>query len=143
LGLYAQSPDDCAAVAADFKRRASQYQRTIKCVSYPFVLWRETEREAKQERRKLLDQMDREGVENFARAMGINSGSYDLFTLKMLALGAGAMPVIGTKEQVAEKLAKLYRNGLDGMLLVFLSYLEDTLRFEREILPLLEQLDVR
>jgi alkanesulfonate monooxygenase SsuD/methylene tetrahydromethanopterin reductase-like flavin-dependent oxidoreductase (luciferase family) len=74
-------------------------------------------------RRNILDQMDREGVTNFARAMGIGSGSYDNFTLEMLALGAGAMPIIGTKEQVAEKLALLYRGGLDGMLLVFLSYL--------------------
>jgi alkanesulfonate monooxygenase SsuD/methylene tetrahydromethanopterin reductase-like flavin-dependent oxidoreductase (luciferase family) len=87
--------------------------------------------------------MDRQGVENFARAMGIGSGSYDRFTLEMLALGAGAMPIIGTREQVAEKLAKLYRDGLDGMLLVFLSYLEDTIRFQKEILPLLEQLGVR
>jgi len=87
--------------------------------------------------------MDREGVENFARAMGIGSGSYDNFTLEMLALGAGAMPIIGTREQVAEKLAKLYLGGLDGMLLVFLSYLEDTVRFQREILPPLEQLGVR
>jgi alkanesulfonate monooxygenase SsuD/methylene tetrahydromethanopterin reductase-like flavin-dependent oxidoreductase (luciferase family) len=61
----------------------------------------------------------------------------------MLALGAGAMPIIGTKEQVAEKLALLYRGGLDGMLLVFLSYLEDTVRFEKEVIPLLKQLDVR
>ena len=53
------------------------------------------------------------------------------------------MPIIGTKEQVAEKLAGLYRNGLDGMLLVFLSYLEDTVRFGNEIMPLLKQLDVR
>jgi hypothetical protein len=57
------------------------------------------------------------GVENFARAMGIGTGSYDNFTLEMLALGA-VMSVIGTREQVAEKLANLYRGGLDGMLLV-------------------------
>jgi alkanesulfonate monooxygenase SsuD/methylene tetrahydromethanopterin reductase-like flavin-dependent oxidoreductase (luciferase family) len=140
--IGAQSPDHCASIAADFKGRAQQYDRGIKCVSYPFVLWRETEREAQQERRKILDKMDREGVENFARAMGIGSGSYDSFTLEMLALGAGAMPIIGTREQVAEKLAELYRNGLDGVLMCFLSYLEDTLRFRDEILPLLRQLGV-
>jgi dimethylsulfone monooxygenase len=141
--IGAQSPDDCAVIAADFKQRASRYDRTIKCVSYPFVLWRETEREAQQERRKILDNMDREGVENFARAMGIGSGSYDQFTLEMLAFGAGAMPLIGTREQVAEKLAKLYLDGLDGVLMCFLSYLEDTVRFRKEILPLLRQLGVR
>jgi alkanesulfonate monooxygenase SsuD/methylene tetrahydromethanopterin reductase-like flavin-dependent oxidoreductase (luciferase family) len=67
----------------------------------------------------------------------------DQFTLEMLALGAGAMPLIGTREQVAEKLVKLYENGLEGELMCFLSYLEDTVRFREEIVPLLRQLGVR
>jgi len=129
--IGAQTLDDCASIAADFKQRARRYNRTIKCASYPFVLWRETEREAQEERRNILDQIDREGVTNFARAMGIGSGSYDNCTLEMMALGAGAMPTIGTREQVAEKLAQLYRDGSDGMLLVFLSYLEDTVASKR------------
>jgi alkanesulfonate monooxygenase SsuD/methylene tetrahydromethanopterin reductase-like flavin-dependent oxidoreductase (luciferase family) len=141
--ISAQSADDCAAIAADIKRRAHRYNRAIRCACYPFVLWRETEREAQEERRRILAEMDRQGVENFARALGMGSGSYDSFTLEMLAFGAGAMPVIGTKEQVAEKLATLFLAGVDGVLMCFLSYLEDTVRFRNEILPLLQQLGVR
>jgi FMNH2-dependent dimethyl sulfone monooxygenase len=60
----------------------------------------------------------------------------------MLTFGAGAMPIVGTAEQAAEQLAKLYMAGVDGVLMCFLSYLDDTIRFRREIVPLLEQLGV-
>jgi alkanesulfonate monooxygenase SsuD/methylene tetrahydromethanopterin reductase-like flavin-dependent oxidoreductase (luciferase family) len=66
--------------------------------------------------------------------------SFDNFTLEMFALGGGALPIFGTREQVAENLDRLYRSGMDGVLMVFLSYYEDTLRFQREIMPLLRQL---
>jgi len=75
-----------------------------------------------------------------ARGLLPQSGSFDQFTLEMFALGGGALPIFGTREQVAESLDRLYRSGMDGVLMVFLSYYQDTLRFEREIMPLLRQL---
>jgi alkanesulfonate monooxygenase SsuD/methylene tetrahydromethanopterin reductase-like flavin-dependent oxidoreductase (luciferase family) len=60
----------------------------------------------------------------------------------MFTLGAGALPVVGTAEQVALKLKRLYDLGMDGVLMVFLSYYEDTLRFGKEIMPLLRQMGV-
>jgi len=62
--------------------------------------------------------------------------------LEMFTLGAGALPVVGTAEQVALKLKRLYDLGMDGVLMVFLSYYEDTLRFGKEIMPLLRQMGV-
>jgi alkanesulfonate monooxygenase SsuD/methylene tetrahydromethanopterin reductase-like flavin-dependent oxidoreductase (luciferase family) len=81
-------------------------------------------------------------TENWARGIGIGSGSFDHFTLEMFALGAGAVPVIGTAEQVAFKLKQMYDLGMDGVLMCFLSYYEDTVRFGQEIMPLLKQLGV-
>jgi alkanesulfonate monooxygenase SsuD/methylene tetrahydromethanopterin reductase-like flavin-dependent oxidoreductase (luciferase family) len=52
------------------------------------------------------------------------------------------MPIIGARAQVAEKLARFYLDGLDCVPMCFLSYLEDTVRFRDEIVPLLEQLGV-
>ena len=40
------------------------------------------------------------------------------------------------------KLKRLYELGMDGMLMAFLSYYEDTVRFGREIVPLLKQMGV-
>ena len=58
----------------------------------------------------------------------------------MYAFGGGGLPLVGTKEQVAEMLKKLYDGGMDGFLMMLLDYYQDTLRFEREILPLLRQM---
>jgi len=76
-------------------------------------------------------------LKNFRGQKFLRAGSYDNFTLEMLTFGAGAMPIIGTAEQAAEQLARLYRRGVDGVLMCFLSYLTDTIRFRREIMPLL------
>jgi FMNH2-dependent dimethyl sulfone monooxygenase len=136
------SLESAEAVTGDIKGRAREHDRTVLCASYPFVLWRDTEKEAEAERRRIIDQMDLEAVKNWATGLNLESGSFTQFTFEMLALGGGALPIIGSREQVAEKIAQLYRSGVDGVLMEFLSYYEDTLRFEKEIMPLLRQMDV-
>ncbi|MGE0822612.1 MAG: LLM class flavin-dependent oxidoreductase [Candidatus Binatia bacterium] len=135
------SIEESADLARDFKDRAQRYGRSVQCAVYPFVLWRETEKEAQDECRRILDRMDAEAVKNWARGINLDSDSFDQFTLEMFALGAGALPVIGTAEQVALKLKRLYDFGIDGLLMVFLSYYEDTVRFGQEIVPLLKQME--
>ncbi len=129
-------------VTRDIRARARRYGRTVRCASYPIVIWRETEREAMAERQRIIDSMDRPAVEKWVGGLNLESGSFDRFTWEMHALGGGALPIIGTAEQVAEKLKRLHQLGIDGVLMEFLSYYEDTLRFQREIMPLLRQLEV-
>ena len=131
-----------AEITRDFKGRAHGYGRSIRCAGYPFVLWRESEREAQAEVRRIIEHMDVVAVQNWARGLGIGSGSFDQFTLEMFTLGAGALPVVGTAEQVAVKLKRLYELGMDGVPVCFLSYYEDTVRFGRETVPLLRQMGV-
>jgi len=131
-----------ADVTRDFRDRGRQYGRAVRCAGYPFVLWRDTEKEAEDERCRILAQMDTEAVQNWARGLNIGSGSFDQFTLEMFALGAGGLPLIGTAEQVALKLKRLYDLGMDGALMVFPAYYEDTIRFGKEIVPLLRQMGI-
>ena len=134
------SPDAAAEVTADIRARAAQFGRTVKCFTYPLVVWRDTEREAEAERRRIVENIDQEAVENWARGLLVQSGSFDSFSLEKLAVGGGGLPIFGTAEQVAEKLARLYRDGIDGVLMTFLDFGQDTTRFAREIVPLLRQL---
>jgi len=134
--------DTAAEVTADIRARAAQFGRTVKCCTYPFVVWRETEKEAEAERRRIIENIDQEAVETWARGLLVQSGSFDQFSLEKLAVGGGELPIFGTAEQVAEKLARLYRDGIDGVLMTFLDFYHDTIRFEREIKPLLCQLGV-
>ena len=66
--------------------------------------------------------MDREAAEKWARGLLPQSGSFDNFTLEMFTLGAGGLSIFGIRDQVAESLNRLYRSGIDGVLMVFLSY---------------------
>lgn len=131
------------AVVADIKARAQRQGRSVQCACYPFVLWRDTEQEAQDERRRILDQMDRVAVDNWSGGLLSQSGSFDNFSAEMYAFGGGALPLVGSREQVAEQLKALYDGGMDGFLMVMLDYYQDTLRFEREILPLLRQMGLR
>jgi len=133
---------EAAPICADLRERARGHRRTIKISTYPMVLWADTERAAEQERRRLIQELDVEAAEKWARGLSGQSGSFDRFTLEMFAIGGGALPIVGTAEQAAEQIAYLYRSGIDGLLMCFLDYYEDTRRFDREISPLLRQMGV-
>lgn len=134
------SLESATEITADIRRRAAGFGRSVKCCTYPLLIWADTEREVQQERRRILDNMDREAAENWAGGATSQSGSFDQFSLEMFTLGGGALPVFGTAEQVAEKLSALHRSGIDGVLFTFVDYYRDVLRFEREIMPLLRQI---
>jgi len=134
---------EAPAVVADIKERAQKLGRNVKCACYPFVLWRDTESEAQEEQQRILENIDRAAVDNWARGLKIQSGSFDEFTAEMYAFGGGALPLVGSKIQVAESLKELYSGGMDGFLMVMLDYYKDTIRFKHEILPLLRQMGVR
>ncbi len=130
-------------LSADFKSRAAEYQRTVRCAVYPYLLWRETEAEAEAERRRILEAMDRVATENWARGLLGQSGSFDpSFPLESFAFGAGALPILGDAEGVIRQISQLYENGIDAVLMVFESYYDDLARFEREIMPGLRDLNV-
>jgi hypothetical protein len=44
-------------LAREFKDRTQQYGRTVRCAGFLFVLWRETEKEAQDECRRIVDHM--------------------------------------------------------------------------------------
>jgi alkanesulfonate monooxygenase SsuD/methylene tetrahydromethanopterin reductase-like flavin-dependent oxidoreductase (luciferase family) len=47
--------DATAEVTADIRARAAQFGRKVKCCTYPFVVWRETEKEARNEDRRRVE----------------------------------------------------------------------------------------
>jgi len=134
------SIESVAGVTSDIKSRAAAYGRRVKCCLYPYVLWRDTEAEAHAELARLKEHIDLEAARNWADGLTGRSGSFNDFSLEMFAIGGGALPVIGTAEQVAIKLSELYKAGMDGALMVFLDYYRDTVRFADEVMPILRRL---
>ncbi len=128
-----------AEVAADVKRRAAAHGRAVRCVSAVYVICRDTRDAAERERERITTGIDRAAAENWCAELGLESGSFDDHTLEMIALGAGAMPIVGDPEQVADGLAALFHAGIDGALMSYPDYLADTEHLGRELVPRLRE----
>jgi alkanesulfonate monooxygenase SsuD/methylene tetrahydromethanopterin reductase-like flavin-dependent oxidoreductase (luciferase family) len=59
------------------------------------------------------------------------------------AAGFGGFPLVGTAERIFERLNMLSSAGLDGVLLTWVDYADGVERFNRDVLPLLEQAGFR
>lgn len=129
------NPDDAEAIAADFKARAERHGRTVRVVCMVLPVWAATRAEAFAERDRVVEEMDATAVRAWADGLGIESGSFTQQTLETFAFGAGSLPLLGTADEVAEQIAELYRRGMDGVLMSYMDFVGDTVRFAEDIVP--------
>lgn len=86
------------------------------------------------------------GAENLLAQMMPNSamGDYERTALKERVIaGWAATSLVGTPTQVVEGFVKLADTGLDGVTMSWINYHEGLEQFERELLPLLIEAEVR
>ncbi len=131
-----------AEIAGDVKARAKRHGRSVRCVAAVQPLWDERAEDALAERERIVAGADPVAIQNWAGELGIESGSFDDTPLDAYAFGAGALPMVGTRETVAEILKDLYEAGIDGVLFCFHDFLEDTRRVSREIVPLMKEMGI-
>ena len=62
---------------------------------------------------------------------------------KRFAAGAGGSALVGTAEDIAARLAVLSEAGLDGVLLIWVDFVDGLRRFTADVLPLLEKRGLR
>lgn len=119
------------------KARAADHRRDVRCVAAVLPIWGDTRSEAEELRNRLLSGADRVAIKNWLEELGIDSSSLPRETLDTYCLGCGSYPIVGDREDVAAELSALHEAGVDGVLMSYVSYYDDTLRFAREIAPLL------
>jgi alkanesulfonate monooxygenase SsuD/methylene tetrahydromethanopterin reductase-like flavin-dependent oxidoreductase (luciferase family) len=128
------------------KHKARDYRREIGVISFSMMVCRETEREARQAYKQIIDQGDWEAASNIVRVFGLESGSMRevvrQYQERFIA-GWGGYPLVGTPEQVCAELVKLSEAGIDGVILGFLDYNEELKYFDRSVIPLLKQTGLR
>ena len=114
-------------------------------MTYAIIICRDTEREAQAVRREILDKGDRGAVDNIMKVIGIESGSFpDIENFRdRFILGWGGYPIVGTPEQVVDQLKMISAMGIEGVILGFLDYHEELAYFERAVMPLLKQAELR
>lgn len=134
--------DDCRRLSSAVRERAAAHGRTLKIISCAVLIVRDTEREALEMKRLILEQGDWES----ARHMGMQrtSGDHSLAVTPELSqaelqacLFSGAAPFFGTPEQAAELLIGQAKAGIDGFQIIFFDYLHDIQYFADRVIPAL------
>ena len=62
---------------------------------------------------------------------------------RSLKAGTGGIPLLGEARDIAERLARASRCGIDGVLLVWMDYQNGVRQFNAHVLPLLEAMELR
>jgi len=134
------APSDLDATrqaVARVKSRAADHRREVRCVAATFPIWGDTREEAEAVKEHLLAGADHVAIKNWLEELGFESSSLSPAALDNFCLGCGSYPIVGDREDVAAELSALYEAGVDGVLMSFVSYHDDTLRFAKEVAPLL------
>jgi alkanesulfonate monooxygenase SsuD/methylene tetrahydromethanopterin reductase-like flavin-dependent oxidoreductase (luciferase family) len=143
--------ETAADQVAEIKALArDNYGREIKVFGRAHVVCRDTEAAAKAEYDRVHKEVaDVEGAKNIVRLNMPNSQSADWESLKMEKIlegtvaGLWALPLVGTPEQVAQKMIDLHGAGLDGIAFSWPDFDEGLEQLEQSILPQLVEAGVR
>ena len=136
-------PDHIATI----RNAARAAGRRIKTIINPVIVSRDTEKEAQDYARAIVDGRPAANGTGFGgRAYDSDAhawrGRLDNRHKQGLNLG-GNIEIIGTPEQVVEQLAALHKVGIDGVQLSFYDFAPDLDYFGERILPLLAQAGLR
>ena len=137
---------------ADVKERAKKNGREgqVGFALNAFVICRETEEEAIRVLQEIQGKADPEAVEGFRQqvqnagsATGNKSGMWANSKFEDLVQYNDGFKtkLIGTKEQIAERIVLLKSLGVNIILTAFLHYDEEIEAFGREVLPLVRELE--
>ncbi|KAF4550902.1 Hypothetical protein D9617_15g042550 [Elsinoe fawcettii] len=139
---------------ADVRRRAKENGREgqVRFAVNGFVICRETEEEAVRVLGEIQGKADAEAVEGFrqqvmnaGQAAADNQGMWAQSGVKDLVQYNDGFKtkLIGTKEQIAERILLIKSLGVDILLTCFLHYDEEIEQFGREVLPLVRELEAQ
>lgn len=130
---------------------AAKEGRSIRFGLNGFLLARDTEAEAHAVLEEIIAKADREAVEGFGNAVkqaGQSTGDkrgmwQDSEFSDLVQYNDGFRTgLVGTPEQVANRIVAYKRRGVNLVLLGFLHYLEDVEHFGREVLPIVRALEI-
>ena len=130
------------------KTAREEFGREVTVWTYAFVVQRDTQKEAEDYfRRYAVEQqdvacadawMDKQRELTKLMPPAVLEGFRTRF-----AAGAGGFPLVGTAEQIADRLELLSGAGIDGVLLIWVDYVDGITRFAADVLPRLESSGLR
>ena len=142
--------DGVAEQIADIRAEAERHGRRVRFGLNGFMIARDTEAEAREVLREIVAKADREAVEGFGAAVRQagqstfdKKGMWEDSTFEDLVQYNDGFRtrLIGTPEQIAERIVAYKRLGVDLFLLGFLHYHEEVEYFGKRVLPLVRELE--
>ena len=138
-----------AAVAAlpkhisEIKNAARARGRELRTIINPMIICRPTAKEAKEYYDAIVEKADVGAIEGFigrraagdAKGWKTDAGAYR-------AVG-GNMQIVGSPDEVTEKLTKLKAAGCDGIQLTFFDFEPDLQYFGEQVIPRMKQAELR
>ncbi|SDJ68647.1 dimethylsulfone monooxygenase SfnG [Salimicrobium halophilum] len=127
---------------------AEKEGRTVKFAAHGFAIVRDTEEEALAQLQEIIDDAHTEAVEGFRESVkqagqstGDKEGMWANDTFKdLVQYNSGFKTgLIGTKEQVADRIIELKKIGVDVVLTAHFHYESDLERFGKEVIPLVKE----
>ncbi len=147
--VVAPSIEKAGEAAASVKKLArDDYNRDIQVFGQAYIVCRETEAEAREFVDHYVNEKgDWDGVRNLLDVLIPNSQSalgagWESMAFNMIA-GYGALPLVGTKEQIVEGMLAFADAGIDGITLSWVDYEAGLAQFKDELLPLMVQAGLR
>jgi FMNH2-dependent dimethyl sulfone monooxygenase len=142
--------DGVSEQIADVNAAAAPHGRRVRFGLNAFLIARDTEAEARDVLREIVAKADREAVEGFGAAVKQAGQStadkkgmwQDSEFADLVQYNDGFRTgLIGTPEQIAERIVAYRKRGVDLLLLGFLHYLEDVEYFGQRVLPIVRELE--
>lgn len=142
--------DGVSEQIADVTDEAARYGRTVRFGLNGFLIARDTEAEAREVLREIIAKADEEAVRGFGSAVkeagqstSNRAGMWaDSEFADLVQYNDGFRTgLIGTPEQIAERIVEYKKRGVNLFLLGFLHYLEDVEYFGARVLPLVRELE--
>ncbi|MEV4688996.1 dimethylsulfone monooxygenase SfnG [Microbacterium sp. LWH3-1.2] len=134
----------------DVTRVAAEHGRTVRFGLNGFAIVRDTEAEAREQLREIIAKADAGSVEGFRRSVqqagpstADKKGMWADSTFEDLVQYNDGFrtQLIGTPEQVAERVVEYKKRGVDLLLLGFLHFQEELEAFGQTVIPLVRELE--
>ena len=147
--LTSHNLDEGRAQIDAFRRLArEEYGREIQIWGNGYVVHGGTQKEAEAElNRYVMEKGDEPAVERLMKVIGLQSHVFPTHVLDWfrfhLKAGWGGYPLVGTPDHIVSELERLSDIGFDGILLSWVDYLAGLERWNKEVMPLVEQAGLR
>ncbi len=144
------TPDGISEQIADVGGEARAHDRTVRFGLNGFMIARDSEKEARETLREIVAKADREAVEGFGSAVKQAGQStsdkkgmwQDSSFEDLVQYNDGFRTnLIGTPEQVAERIVEFKRRGVNLMLFGYLHFHEEVQYFGQHVLPIVREME--